>query len=157
MIWSWLLRARSGGVLNPILALAYAKLGQLPLGAALVYIVAQILGGLVAGGLVYIQLPAKMTAAIADTGNGMPISDSRFPAMAFVLDLITSAVLTFVVVGLVFDKRATPEIYALGFGAVACACEIATGTVCNGNTNPARTIGPCLVLYKLGTQVWVPV
>merc|ERR1712216_219624 len=100
MVWSWLLRARSGGVLNPILALAYAKLGQHPVGAALVYIVAQILGGVFAGALIYIQLPAKLTTAIADTGNGMPIADSRFPAMAFVLDLVTSAVLAFVVVGL---------------------------------------------------------
>merc|ERR1712054_349907 len=106
MIWSWLLRARSGGILNPILALAYAKLGQMPLGTALVYILSQILGGLVAGGIIYIQLPSKVASAVADTGLGMPVADSRFPAIAFVLDLVTSAVLTFVVVGLVCDKRA---------------------------------------------------
>ena len=157
MIWSWLLRQRSGGVLNPILALAYAKLGQLPLGAAIVYIICQILGGLFAGGLIYIQLPVEITQVIQDTGNGMPISDVRFQAQAFVLDLLTSAVLAFVVVGLIFDKRSTPEVYGIGYGAVACACEIATGTICCGNTNPARSIGPCLVLYKLGTNVFVPV
>jgi len=157
MVWSWLLRSRSGGVLNPILALAYAKLGQLPLGAALVYIICQILGGLFAGGLIYIQLPTHITQVVHDTGNGMPISDVRFTAQAFVLDLLTSAVLTFVVVGLIFDKRSTPEVYGIGYGTVACACEIATGTICCGNTNPARSIGPCLVLYHLGTGVWVPV
>ena len=157
MIWSWLLRQRSGGVLNPILALAYAKLGQLPLGSALVYIIVQILGGLFAGGLIYIQLPIEVSQRVHETGNGMPISDDRFTAQAFVLDLLTSAVLTFVVVGLIFDKRSTPEVYGISYGMVACACEIATGTICCGNTNPARSIGPCLVLYHLGTGVWVPV
>jgi len=156
-IWSWLLRARTGGVLNPAMALAYAKLGQIPLGSALVYIICQIMGGLFAGGLIFIQLPKNISDITHATGAGLPISDPRFPGYAFVLDLITSAVLSFVVTGLIFDKRATPETYGLGYGAIACASEIATGTISSGNCNPARSIGPCLVLYKLGSFVWVPV
>ena len=52
-LWSWLLRERTGGILNPVIAIAYAKVGQIPFPSAVIYCIAQILGGFVAGALCY--------------------------------------------------------------------------------------------------------
>lgn len=156
-IWSWLLRERSGGVLNPALALGYAKVGQIPFASAILYILVQILGGLFAGALIFLQLPEEMSTNIKNSGSGMPVADNRYTSAAFVIELIASAFLAFVVIGLFIDKRSTPETFALGFGCFSTVSEIAIGQISGGTCNPARLIGPVAVLYRFGAYVWLPV
>lgn len=157
MIWAWLLRARTGGILNPIIALAYAKVGQIPFGSALLYMLAQILGGLFAGGLIFLQLPESISTQARQSGAGLPIADNRFYSEGFICELLGATFLSFVMVGLITDKRATPEVYAIGFGAFSAVVEISFGAISGGTLNPARLIGPCAVLYSFGSFVWLPV
>ena len=105
MIWAWLLRDRSGGVLNPAMAFAYAKVGQLPFGAAIVYALVQIVGGLFAGGLIYLQLSTELADAAKNSGAGIPVADSRFISQAFICELVASMFQAFVLIGLVSDKK----------------------------------------------------
>jgi len=60
---------------------------------------AQILGGLFAGGLIFLQLPDYLTENAKQSGSGLPIADSRYSSNAFVVEMIGSAFLAFIVVG----------------------------------------------------------
>ena len=104
-IWAWLLRDRSGGILNPAMAFAYAKVGQIPFGAALCYALVQIIGGLFAGGLIYLQLSTKLAESAKSTGSGIPNADSRQLPQAFVCELLATMFQSFVLMGLVTDKK----------------------------------------------------
>jgi glycerol uptake facilitator-like aquaporin len=105
MLWAWLLRSRSGGVLNPAMAFAYAKVGQLPFGAAIVYALVQIIGGLFAAGLIFLQLSTPLTEAAKGTGAGIPNADPKFLANAFICELLATMFQAFVLIGLVSDKK----------------------------------------------------
>lgn len=52
-LWSWLCRNRSGGHFNPAISLAFVKCKQIPMGACILYISAQIIGAIFATGFVY--------------------------------------------------------------------------------------------------------
>ena len=104
-IWAWLLRDRSGGVLNPAIAFAYAKVGQIPFGAAVVYGLVQILGGVFASGLIYLQLSTSLAEAAKNAGAGIPNADPRNLPQAFICELLATMFLSFTLMGLVTDKK----------------------------------------------------
>jgi len=156
-IWAWLLRDRSGGILNPAMAFAYAKVGQIPFGAALCYALVQIIGGLFAGGLIYLQLSTKLAESAKSTGSGIPNADSRQLPQAFVCELLATMFQSFVLMGLVTDKKCEKEVYAIGYGALSLVAEIALPKLSGGTCNPARLIGPAAVLYRFGSDIWIPV
>ena len=86
-------------------AFAYAKVGQLPFGAAIVYALVQIVGGIFAGGLIYLQLSTELADAAKNSGAGIPVADSRFISQAFICELVASMFQAFVLIGLVSDKK----------------------------------------------------
>lgn len=150
-VWAWLLRSRTGGVLNPAMAIALGKVGQLPWFCAITYAIIQILGGAFAAGLIYVNLPADITTDIKLSGNGLPlVTDVRYLANALVTELIATMFMSFIVIGLITDKRCTPEVYAIGYGAMTIVSTTGFFFLGGGTCNPARVIGPSTVLGPSG-------
>jgi len=55
-VWAWIGRERSGGHYNPAITIGYAYLKQIPFPTALIYVLAQLVGGAFAGGCIFWQL-----------------------------------------------------------------------------------------------------
>src|ERR1700694_5117329 len=73
---------------------------------------------------------------------------------------IGTFILVFVVFGAAVEKRATPGFAGVAIGLAVFAIIIVVGPATSASINPARTIGPMIILADLtGTVLWrqVPV
>lgn len=54
--------------------------------------------------------------------------------------------IAFVLMGLILDKKAASEAYGLGYGMAVIMSMFAFGPTCGGSFNPARIIGPSVII-----------
>lgn len=127
----------SGAHLNPAVTIALASVQKFPWCKAPLYIVAQCLGSIVAA--------ASLNISIANgdmLGMTMPAGDL---GQAFFLEMIMTAFLLFVVMGVGIDKRAHGQFAAIAVGAVIIIDILVGGAISGASMNPARSLGPALV------------
>jgi len=150
----------SGAHVNPAVTIGLAASGRFDKSRAFGYVVAQCVGGLVAGAvLLYIAshtpdflLEAK-SFAVNGFGDLSPTGASKGAAM--LIEVIMTAILVFVV-SATTDKR-----FPAGFGGVAVGSALAlihliSIPVTNTSVNPARSIA--VAMYVGGSavsQLWV--
>jgi MIP family channel proteins len=129
----------SGGHFNPAVTFAVmvAKRISVPLGIQ--YIVAQLIGGVLAGLLLHAVFPAELCSAVH---LGTPAVAAGVSAGTAVL---LEAILTFALVTSVFgtaiDPRA-PKIGGFGIGLTVMVDILVGGPLTGASMNPARTFGP---------------
>lgn len=131
----------SGGHINPAVTFG-ALLGRLIDGkTALLYVVAQLAGAVLAGLLLKALYPPAAAAAV---GLGTPVLAD---GVGFTRGVLIEAVLTFLLVFAVFgtavDPRA-PKVGGFGIGLVLVFDILAGGPLTGASMNPARTFGPAL-------------
>lgn len=132
----------SGGHLNPAVTVAMWATGETKSMTAVMYIVAQLVGAVVAALLIqviYTTVSPQFYLGDAMLGNGI----------TWQMGILVEALLTFFLVWTIFativDKRATP-----GFGGLMAGLVLAIGIMIGANftggaLNPARSFGPALV------------
>ena len=137
----------SGGHLNPAVTVAMLATGRIRGSSGVAYIVAQLVGGVIAGGallMIFNGVPGGGDAIVA-TGLGTPVPGEGVPA---VTALLTEGCLTFLLVFAIFgtavDSRA-PKIGGFGIGLTIAADILMGGPISGASMNPARTFGPGLV------------
>jgi glycerol uptake facilitator len=139
----------SGAHFNPAVTVAMTALRQIKPPDALVYIVAQ-LGGGVAGALL-------TKALLLDEGKavhyGATLVSSRlngaiFPGM--VAEGVGTFVLVWVIVGVAVNPRATKEWAALAIGAALGMLVMVIAPLTGAGFNPARSFGPAIVSGEFG-------
>ena len=120
---------------NPAVTLGFAVAGRFPWRFVLPYWAAQVLGAIVAAGLVALLLGA---------GNG-----THVPAPGPILRAVgMEAVLTFflmlVIIAVATDRRVNGAAPGLAIGLTVVFDVLIGGPVTGGSMNPARSLGPAL-------------
>jgi aquaporin Z len=129
----------SGGHYNPAVTLGVTLRGKLPPAEAGPYMVAQVLGGLVAAGLV-LFIKAMGTGGTPPSGTGTPATYNI--AAWFVAEFLFTFALVYVVLNAATAKGTEGNsFYGLAIGFTVMVGAFAVGPVSGGAFNPAVGIG----------------
>lgn len=137
----------SGAHLNPAVTLAFLLTRHLPRAEAAAYLAAQILGALLAAGLlaaIWPSQPAELGATVPSIGAGS----------AFVYEVVLTAFLMFVIMAVATDTRAVGAAAAIAIGGTVGLDALFGGPVTGASMNPARSLGPALVSGEL-SDLWI--
>lgn len=141
----------SGAHVNPAVTLGLAVTNKFPWGHVPTYLGAQLVGSILGaiGTWITFGSPGRELASLAATFPAEGVGGIR----AFLVELLVTFILVFVVISVATDDRAPAGAAPLAVGfALACGVLIA-GPVTGGAVNPARALGPMIVATKL-TSVW---
>jgi glycerol uptake facilitator-like aquaporin len=126
------------------------------IGTGILYWVMQFLGGLMAGAMIYIQVPEDMFVNLKRmNGLGLPKPDSRFIKESIYTEIIASFLFQFAFMSLYLDKRAPKDVHAIATGSMMALAILTIGHVSGGGMNPARVIGPAIISGNLGADLLV--
>ncbi len=133
--------AISGGHFNPAVTVAVRLAGRIEWSHAVMYVVAQLIGGLAAGFALLLVLPEPLAES---TRLGTP---ALGPGVGLVAGIATEAILTLVLVLTVFgtaiDRRA-PKLGGMAIGLAVAADILMGGPLTGAAMNPARWFGPAV-------------
>lgn len=139
----------SGAHFNPAVTAVMAALRQIGPIDALIYVVAQLAGGL--GGALLSKLLLEDEGKAVNYGATL-VSDrlegAVFPGM--VVEAIGTFFLVWVIVGVAVNPRATKEWAALAIGATLGMLVMVLAPLTGAGFNPARSFGPALVSGEWG-------
>ena len=146
----WLGSDISGAYYNPAITLALVVVKRINWTTALFYLIAQFAGAVVGAFFVQIQLNSEIAEIIKDKsklGLAKPMNNI-YEVSGVWGELIGTYLMSFVFIALCLDNN-RPKKIAIGAPAVGFIvyCMIMTiGEVSGGVFNPARAIGPALIL-----------
>ncbi|XP_021755028.1 probable aquaporin NIP-type [Chenopodium quinoa] len=125
---------------NPSVTITCALLKGFPWKQVPFYISAQILGSFLASGTLYLLLDVPPKAYFGNLPSG---SD----AQSVVMEIIISFILMFVIFGTAFDERAHNQFAGVAIGMTVLMNALIAGTISGASMNPARSIGPAVVMH----------
>ncbi|KAH7128869.1 aquaporin-like protein [Dactylonectria macrodidyma] len=131
----WAFYRISGGLFNPAVTLGLCVAGQLPWLRAAFLFPAQLLGSLVAGGLVDAMFPGSVAQANTTLGPDTSIARGVF------LEMFFTAQLVFVVLMLAVEKSRDTFLAPIGIGLTVFVALIPGVLVTGGSLNPVRSFG----------------
>ena len=128
----------SGAHFNPAVTLAFWTSGFFPKKQVLPYIFAQLLGSILASSLLRISL-----GNVANLGATMPLNGNWW--QSFILEIVLTFILMFVILGSGLDRRAHIGFAGLAIGLTVALEAAFMGPITGASMNPARSFGPALV------------
>jgi len=142
----------SGAHVNPAVTLGLASIGQFPWKSVPAYLGAQLVGAVLGavGTWIAFGAPGRAEANLAATYPAQGVGDLQ----AFVLEILITFILVFVVVSVATDSRAPAAIAPIAVGFALAVGVFIAGPVTGGAVNPVRALGPMLVSGDL-TSVWL--
>jgi MIP family channel proteins len=132
---------RISGHFNPAVTIAFIATRRIEPMMAVVYILAQIIGAVAAGYALKASYPDAVF--VATRGGGQAVALDVTGSQAFILEVIATFFLVFVIYGTVVDQRG-PKIGGLAIGFVIAADILAIGPLTGASMNPARSFGPAV-------------
>jgi MIP family channel proteins len=141
----------SGAHLNPAVTLGLALNNRFPRSWALGYIAAQFVGAIAAAAVTWglYGQRAKNMAGLGATYPPTGVSAGR----VFAAECVITFILVLVVLSVATDKRAPRGLAALAIGAALATAVVIGGPVSGGGVNPARAIGPMILVGRF-TDWW---
>lgn len=127
----------SGAHFNPAVTFAFALTRHFPWQDVAAYIAGQI-GGALAASLTLLWLLGD----VADLGATLP-SGSGW--QSFVLEIVLTAFLMFVIISVATDTHAVGQMAAIAIGATVALDALFGGPISGASMNPARSLAPALV------------
>lgn len=132
----------SGGLFNPALTIGLWATRRLDTVTTVAYIIAQLLGAVVAALALVLLFPEALRDAVA---LGTPLLGRGIDfAQGVILEAIATFFLMLAVFGTALDPRG-PKLGGFGIGLILTMDILAIGTLTGAAMNPARTFGPALV------------
>jgi aquaporin Z len=134
----------SGCHLNPAVSIGLWAGGRFPAAKLLPYIVAQVLGALAAGGVLFVIASGKagfdVTAGFASNGYGAHSPGQYSMVAALVCEVVMTAFFLLVILGAT-DKRAPAGFAPIAIGLALTLIHLISIPVTNTSVNPARSTG----------------
>jgi len=142
----------SGAHVNPAVTLGLASIGQFPWKSVPYYLGAQLVGAVLGAVGTWIAFggPGRNEAKLAATYPAQGVGDLQ----AFLLEILITFILVFVVVSVATDSRAPAAIAPIAVGFALAVGVFIAGPVTGGAVNPVRALGPMLVAGDL-TSAWL--
>ena len=151
----------SGCHINPAVTLGFVVSRRMGVSQALGYWIAQIVGATIASALIVFiasGAPGGSLASLAGAANGYGVlhSPGHYSAAAcFVAELFLTSLLVFTVLGAT-DDRAPAGFAPIPIGLILTTIILCGIPVTNGSFNPARSIGPALLVRGWALeQLWL--
>jgi aquaporin Z len=149
----------SGGHFNPAVSVGLWAGGRFPASQLLPYCIAQVLGAVAAGGVLYLVASGKagfdVTAGFASNGYGEHSPGGYSITAALVVEVVLTAGFLVVILGAT-DGRAPANFAPLAIGLALTLIHLVSIPVTNTSVNPARSTG--VALYAGGwavQQLWL--
>ncbi|KAL6295183.1 hypothetical protein ACE6H2_003325 [Prunus campanulata] len=130
----------SGAHFNPAVTVTFAIFRHFPIKEVPLYVVAQVLGSILASGTLCLLLDVPQTAYFGTLPVG---SDIR----SLIIEIIASFLLMFVISGVATDNRAIGELAGIAVGMTIVIDVFVAGPVSGASMNPARSLGPAIVMH----------
>ena len=149
----------SGCHLNPAVSIGLWAGGRFPANKLLPYIVAQVAGGIVAGGVLYVIASGKagfdVSAGFASNGYGAHSPGGYSLTAALVTEVVMTMMFLLVILGAT-DARAPKGFAPLPIGFALTLIHLISIPVTNTSVNPARSTGVALYVgdWAIG-QLWL--
>lgn len=155
----------SGCHLNPAVSVGLATAGRFPGAELPAYIGAQVVGGLVAAGLLYVIASgapefAMASNSLAVNGYGALSPGGYNLASALIGEVVLTLMFLMIILGAT-DKRAPAGFAPIAIGLGLTLIHLIGIPLTNLSVNPARSTGPAVIVAALGggavaaTQLWV--
>ncbi|QQS47319.1 MAG: aquaporin Z [Acidobacteriota bacterium] len=149
----------SGCHLNPAVSIGLWAGGRFPANKLAPYIVAQVLGGAVAGGVLYVIASGKtgfdVSTGFASNGFGAHSPGGYSMAAALVCEVVMTMMFLLVILGST-DKRAPQGFAPIAIGLCLTLIHLISIPVTNTSVNPARSTGVAIFVRDWAvTQLWV--
>lgn len=136
----------SGAHFNPAVTMGFAVARHFPWKEVVAYWIAQILGAILAIGLLHLILPAGV-----EYGATLPKVP---PLAAIVWEAVLTFFLMFVIIAVATDTRAVGVMAGFAIGATVALNAMVGGPVTGASMNPARSLGPALFQGEWGS-LWI--
>jgi MIP family channel proteins len=136
----------SGAHLNPAVTFAFALTRHFPGTRVPAYWAAQIAGAIVAA--------LVLRASLGDVANVGATTPSGSEAQSFLWEVVLTAILLFVIMGVTTDTRAAGEAAAIAIGGTIALASLVGGPVSGASMNPARSLGPMVASVEW-SSLWL--
>ena len=149
----------SGCHLNPAVSLGLWAGGRFPAKELLPYIVAQVLGGVVAGGVLYLIATGKagfdLSAGFASNGYGAHSPGGYGLLAALITEVVMTMMFLLVILGAT-DKRAPQGFAPIAIGLCLTLIHLISIPVTNTSVNPARSTAVAVFVGDWAiSQLWL--
>ncbi|GAA4890678.1 aquaporin Z [Ferrimonas pelagia] len=149
----------SGCHLNPAVSVGLWLGGRFPFSNLLPYVAAQVVGGILAGGVLYViasgQAGFELSAGFASNGYGTHSPGGYSLAAALVCEVVMTALFLVVIMGAT-DERAPAGFAPLAIGLCLTLIHLISIPVTNTSVNPARSTGVAVYVGDWAlSQLWL--
>ena len=149
----------SGCHLNPAVSIGLWAGGRFPASQLLPYIIAQVLGAIAAGGVLYLiasgQAGFDVSKGFASNGYGAHSPGGYYMLSALVIEIVLTMFFLIVILGAT-DNRAPAGFAPLPIGLALTLIHLISIPVTNTSVNPARSTGVALYVGDWATsQLWL--
>lgn len=138
----------SGGHFNPAVSVGLLVGGRFPAKELMPYIVAQVIGAIAAGAILYLIASGKVgfdatTGGFASNGYGANSPDGYNLVAALVAEIVLTAFFLIIIMGAT-DERAPKGFAPIAIGLALTLIHLISIPVTNTSVNPARSTGVAL-------------
>lgn len=154
----------SGGHFNPAVTVGLWAAGKFDSGKIIPYVVAQVLGGIVAALIFWFILSGALSTGpsaaakwntFAAISNGWGGANGFSASAAFVMEVVVTALFLIVIVGST-SRRAPAGFAPLAIGVALFVLHLVSIPVTNASLNPARSTAPALLAGGTAiAQLWM--
>jgi aquaporin Z len=149
----------SGCHLNPAVSIGLWAGGRFPAGQLAPYIVAQLVGAIVAGGVLYViasgQAGFDVSAGFASNGYGEHSPGGYSMTAALVTEVVMTMMFLVIILGAT-DERAPAGLAPIAIGLGLTLIHLISIPVTNTSVNPARSTGVALYVGDWAvSQLWL--
>ena len=150
----------SGCHLNPAVSIGLYAGGRFPASEILPYIIAQVVGGIIAGGVLYVIASGQVgfdvvASGFAANGFGEHSPGKYSLAAALVTEVVMTMMFLIVILGAT-DKRAPAGFAPIAIGLCLTLIHLISIPVTNTSVNPARSTGVAVFVGDWATsQLWL--
>lgn len=149
----------SGCHINPAVSFGLWAGGRFPAKELLPYIIAQVLGGIAAGAVLYLIASGKtgfgLSAGFASNGYGTHSPGGYGMLAALICEIVMTMMFLFVIMGAT-DKRAPQGFAPIAIGLCLTLIHLISIPVTNTSVNPARSTGVAVFVGGWAlSQLWL--
>jgi aquaporin Z len=149
----------SGGHFNPAVSVGLWAGGRFPAGLLVPYIAAQVIGGIVGAGVLYLIASGAEGFSLAGGFAANGFGEHSPGGYSMQSGLITEIVMTFMFLIVILGathRRAAPGFAGIAIGLALTLIHLISIPVTNTSVNPARSTGPAVFVGDWATQqLWL--